>query len=94
MEVANEVERRVEVAGLRVVAGRPELVLVTMTQYVDPGKLMVDVFVKEVVVESTVRVVVPAARASRPLRKRRAPPEDGAQVMVVFFVEIWVDVVD
>lgn len=93
MEVAKEVERIVDVAGLRVVAGRPELVLVSVTQYVDPGKLMVDVFVKEVVVESTVRVVVPAARASRPLRKRRAP-EDGAQVIVVFFVEICVDVVD
>jgi hypothetical protein len=41
----------------------------------------------------TVKVVVPAARASSPLRNMRAPPE-GAQVTVVFFVVICVDVVD
>lgn len=41
----------------------------------------------------TVNVVVPAARASSPLRNMRAPPE-GAHVIVVFFVEIWVEVVE
>jgi hypothetical protein len=53
----------------------------------------VEVLVIDVMVWLTVKVVVPAARASSPLRNMRAPPE-GAQVTVVFFVVICVDVVD
>ena len=86
-EVVNEVDRIVDVAGFKVVAGRPALVLTTVTQAVGPVSEVLEVFVKDVIVELRVRVVVPAARASRPLRKRRAA-EVGAQVMVVFFVEI------
>lgn len=93
VEVAKEVERMVDVAGLRVVPGRPELVLLTVAHSVGPGKLIVDVFVKDVIVVLTVIVVVPSARASKPLGKRRAP-EDGAHVIVVFLVEVSVEVVD
>jgi hypothetical protein len=53
----------------------------------------VEVLVIDVIVWLTVNVVVPAARTSSPLRNIRAPPE-GAQVTVVFFVVICVEVAD
>jgi hypothetical protein len=90
-ELANEVERTVEVAALSVVAWRPALALVIVSQEVEPGSKTVEVLVKLVMVALTVRVVVPAARASRPRRKKRAAGV-GAQVIVVFFVVTWVDV--
>jgi hypothetical protein len=93
VDVAKDVDRIVEVAGLRVVACRPALVLVIVAQTVEPGRNTVEVLVKDVMVWFTVSVVVPAARASSPLRSMRAPLE-GAQVTVVFFVEVWVDVVE
>jgi hypothetical protein len=93
VDVANDVDNTVEVAGLSVVAARPALVLVIVAKTVEPGRNTVDVLVKDVMVWLTVNVVVPAARASSPLRNMRAPPE-GAQVTVVFLVEICVDVVD
>jgi hypothetical protein len=80
-----EVVSTVEVAALRVVAWPPALVLVIVSQDVEPGSEIVDVFVKLMMVALIVRVVVPAARASRPLRKNRAAGV-GAQVMVDFFV--------
>lgn len=93
MEVAYEVDRTVEVAALRDVAPRPVLVLVMVAQEVDPGIDTVDVLVNEVMVALIVMVVVPAARASRPLRKNRAA-RVGAQVIVDFFVVVCVDVVE
>lgn len=74
-----------------VVPGRPALVLVAVTQVVEPGKVKIDVLVNCVIVALIVIVVVPAARASRPLRKKRAAGV-GAQVIVVFFVVVWVEV--
>lgn len=90
-EVAKEVDKTVEVEVFSVVAGRPALVLVAVTQDVWPGKVKIDVLVNCVMVELTVIVVVPAARASRPLRKNRAAGE-GAQVIVVFLVVVWTEV--
>lgn len=86
-ELAKEVDKTVEVEAFSVVAGRPALVLVAVTQDVWPGRVKVDVFVNCVIVALTVIVVVPAARASRPLRKKRAAGE-GAQVIVVFLVVV------
>jgi hypothetical protein len=93
VDVAKDVDRIVEVAGLRVVAWRPALVLVIVANTVGPGRNTVEVLVMDVMVWLTVNVVVPAARASSPLRNMRAPPE-GAQVTVVFFVVTCVEVVD
>jgi len=62
-EVAKEVDRTVEVEAFSVVAGRPALVLVAVTQVVWPGRVKTDVLVNCVTVELTVIVVVPAARA-------------------------------
>jgi hypothetical protein len=86
-EVAKDVDRTVEVDAFRVVAGRPELVLVAVTQVVCPGRVKTAVLVNCVIVALIVIVVVPAARASRPLRKKRAAGE-GAQVIVVFLVVV------
>ena len=68
-EVAKEVDKTVEVETFSVVAGRPALVLVAVTQVVWPGRVNTDVLVNCVTVELTVIVVVPAARAWRALRK-------------------------
>jgi len=89
--VAREVETTVEVEAFSVVAGRPALVLVAVTQDVWPGSVNTAVFVNVVIVALTVMVVVPAARASRPLRKNRAAGV-GAQVIVVFLVVVCVEV--
>lgn len=93
VEVAYEVDRIEEVAALRVVAPRPGLVLVMVVQEVDPGIDIVEVLVNEIMVSLIVMVVVPAARASRPLRKNRAA-RVAAQVIVDFFVVVCVDVVE
>jgi hypothetical protein len=90
-EVAKEVDNTVEVEAFSVVAGRPALVLVAVTQDVWPGRVKTAVLVNCVIVELIVTVVVPAARASRPLRKKRAAGE-GAQVIVVFLVVVWIEV--
>ena len=90
-EVAKEVDKTVEVEAFSVVAGRPALVLVAVTQDVWPGRVKTAVLVNCVIVELIVTVVVPAARASRPLRKKRAAGE-GAQVIVVFLVVVWTEV--
>lgn len=90
-EAAKEVDKTVEVEAFSVVAGCPALVLVDVTQDVCPGKVKIDVLVNCVTVELIVIVVVPAARASRPLRKKRAAGE-GAQVIVVFLVVVCVEV--
>ena len=90
-EEAKEVDKTVEVEAFSVVPGRPALVLVAVTQDVCPGRVKIAVLVNCVTVELTVIVVVPAARASRPLRKKRAAGE-GAQVMVDFFVVVWIEV--
>jgi hypothetical protein len=50
VDIVKDVDKTVEVAGLRVVAGRPALVLVTVAQTVDPGRNTVDVLVKDVMV--------------------------------------------
>ena len=86
-EAAKEVDKTVEVEAFSVVAGRPALVLVPVTQDVWPGRVKTAVLVNCVTVELIVIVVVPAARASRPLRKKRAAGE-GAQVIVVFLVVV------
>jgi hypothetical protein len=86
-ELAKEVDKTVEVDAFSVVAGWPALVLVAVTQDVWPGRVKVAVLVNSVIVALTVIVVVPAARASRPLRKKRAAGE-GAQVIVVFLVVV------
>jgi hypothetical protein len=81
------------VEAFSVVAARPALVLVAVTQDVWPGKVNTVVFVNVVIVALTVMVVVPAARASRPRRKKRAAGV-GAQVIVVFLVVVCVEVYD
>jgi hypothetical protein len=50
VDVAKDVDRIVEVAGLRVVACRPALVLVIVAQTVEPGRNTVEVLVKDVMV--------------------------------------------
>lgn len=90
-ELAKDVDKTVEVEAFSVVPGRPALVLVAVTQNVEPGNVKVDVLVNCVIVALIVIVVVPAARASRPLRKKRAAGV-GAQVIVVFLVVVWVEV--
>jgi hypothetical protein len=50
VDVAKDVDRIVEVAGLRVVACRPALVLVIVAQTVEPGRNKVEVLVKDVMV--------------------------------------------
>ena len=87
VDVANKVENTVDVEGLRVAIGAVVNVLVIVVTIVDPAIDIVDVFVDAMRVAFTVIVVVPAARASRPRRKRRTPAE-GSQVTVVFFVVV------
>jgi len=79
------------VEAFSVVAARPALVLVAVTQDVWPGRVKTAVLVNVVIVALTVMVVVPAARASRPLRKKRAAGV-GAHVIVVFLVVVCVEV--